>query len=336
MFVADLFVAEEAMFRLQGYKKVAQRKWNARCPVCGDSQTDMSKTRFWIYEYKGDLRAGCFNCNYNRTLGAYLKEYEVDLYRKWLLERRRESGHAEPEPKSEPVQCKAKMPIIERLQFCERLDRLPRNHPIVIYALKRCIPENKLDRLWFTMEWRKLVNSVNPGTYKNETNEPRLVIPMFNDKKEIQAFQGRALRNDPNKYITIKAHADVSKIYGLDTINPSEPVYMMEGPIDSLFIRNAGAITGGQMSLDEVPFANKRVWVLDNEPHHPDTCKRLQKLIDANERVVLWDRAPWHSKDVNDMIMKENATAEQIEQYFKDNTIQGLTAKLRFSKWKRV
>lgn len=334
MFVADLFVAEEAMFRLQCYKKVGQRKWNGRCPVCGDSMTDAHKARFWIYEYKGELRAGCFNCNYNRPMGAYLKEYEPDLYRKWLLERRRESGHSMPV--DVPTKCQSKMPVIAHLDYSERLDRLPDNHPIITYVKNRMIPECKYNRLWFTMDWRKLVNSVNPGTYHNEAREPRLVIPLFNENKEIQAFQGRALRNDPNKYITIKAHSDVSKVYGLDTIDPSLPVYMMEGPIDSLFINNAGAITGGQMSLDEVPYANKRVWVLDNEPHHPDTCKRLSKLIAAGERVVMWDRAPWHSKDVNDMIVKESATAEQIEQYFKENTVQGLTAKLRFSKWKRV
>ncbi|ADM79823.1 DNA primase [Aeromonas phage phiAS4] len=49
----------------------------------------------------------------------------------------------------------------------------------------------------------------------------------------------------------------------------------------------------------------------------------------------MWDRCAWASKDVNDMIMKENATAEDILQYCKDNVVSGLQAKLRFGKWKR-
>ncbi|AZV01085.1 hypothetical protein KNU35_gp146 [Escherichia phage vB_EcoM_005] len=58
--------------------------------------------------------------------------------------------------------------------------------------------------MWFTKEWPALVNSVNPGTYSKEMPEPRLVIPIFNKNKQIESFQGRALRKDaPQKYITI-------------------------------------------------------------------------------------------------------------------------------------
>lgn len=336
MFLADLDFAERAMMHLPKFRRVANgKKFNARCPICGDSATDMSKARFWMYEHKGVLRAGCFNCGYNKPMGNYLKDYEPDLYREWLLERRKEKDTYKPAVK-EVKQCTAKMPVIEKLNFCERLDTLPENHPIVKYVANRALPKEVYGRLWFTMDWRKLCNSVNPGTYQKELQEPRLVIPIFDDKKQIQSFQGRALRKDPNKYITIKAHPEASKIYGLDTINPNKTVYFMEGPLDSLFIDNAGAITGGSLALSEVPFKSTRVWVMDNEPRHPDTTKRIANLLEAGERVVLWDRSPWHSKDVNDMILKDGATKEQIQQYFKDNTVSGLAAKMRFKKWCKV
>lgn len=336
MLAADMIYAERAMMHLPMFSRKPGNKWNGRCPVCGDSATDSHKARFWIYEYKGNLRAGCFNCNYNQSFGNYLKEYEPDLYREWLLERRKETGTYKPPIVKQEPQNTAVMPVIQKLETCVRCDTLPDEHPINKYLAGRMLPREVWNRFWFTREWPKLVNSINPGTYHKEIQEPRLVIPIFNDKGKIESFQGRAMRESRNKYITIKAHPDATKVYGLDTINPLKTVFFFEGPIDSLFIDNAGAITGGQMSLSEIPYKETRVFVLDNEPFHPDTCKRLQLLIDAGEKVVLWDKAPWKAKDINEMILKEHATKEELQTYLKSNIVQGLTAKLRFSKWKRV
>lgn len=270
-------------------------------------------------------------------MGTYLKDREEELYREWLLERRRENNTFKPQAEK-PIEEKftKKMPVIEKLNFCTRLDTLPEAHPIVKYVANRKIPKDVYRRLWFTKEWQKLVNSISPGTYAHERGECRLVIPMFDSNGDIQSFQGRALGPSPNKYITIKAHEDASKIYGIDTINGNKTVWFMEGPIDSLFIPNAGAITGGSIDLHEVPYASTRVWVLDQEPYHPDTCKRMSRLIDAGERVVMWDKCPWPSKDVNDMILKDGATPEALVEYFKANTVSGLQARLRFGRWKRA
>ncbi len=312
-------------------------KLNCRCPICGDSQKDMNKARFWIFDAGQGLRCHCFNCEYNKWLSQYLKDNEPDLYREYLLEKRKEQVFDKPKTVEPSEKINAKLPVIEKLNFCERLDRLPKEHPIVKYVTARCIPSTSWKRLWFTNQWPSLVNSVNPGTYKNETNEPRLVIPIFNKKGEIESFQGRALRkNAPQKYITIKAHEHATKIYGLDTLDESKLVFVMEGPIDSLFIDNAIAITGGSLDLAQVPCNGNRAWIMDNEPRHPDTIKRMKRLVDAGERVVFWDKSPWKSKDINDMIMKEGATASEITCYINQNISQGLMAKLRLDKYARV
>lgn len=314
-------------------------KLNCRCKVCGDSQKDMNKARFWAYPAKDSgIRVHCFNCEYDAWLSKYLKEFEEDLYREYILEIRKEKTFAKPERKEVEVsdKFKAKMPVIEKLEYCTRLDKLQPDHPIIKYVRSRFIPENQWHRLWFTMQWPALVNSVKPGTYSNETNEPRLVIPIFNSNKDIESFQGRALRKDaPQKYITIKAHDDATKIYGLDTVDERKRVWVMEGPIDSLFIPNSIAITGGSMDLSIVPFKETRVWVMDNEARHPDTIKRMTKLVNAGERILFWDKAPWPSKDINDMIKDDGATPEQILDYMNKNTEQGLMAKMRLSRYAR-
>lgn len=330
--------AEKVFSVLPRFRRVngSQFKLNARCPICGDSQKDEFKARFWCYPAGDSLRVHCFNCDYDNWFNVFLKENDQDLYREYILEKRKESIYDSPINKTAAKEPEPVQEFIEKLDHCERLDRLSKDHPIVKYVKARCIPDSALKRLWFTNQWPALVNSVNPGTYSNEKNEPRLVIPIFSREGKIESFQGRALRKDaPQKYITIKANENSSKIYGLDTVKDGD-VYVTEGPIDSLFIPNAIAITGGSLDLDIVPFKDRRVWVMDHEPRHEDTIKRMKRLVDANERVVFWDKSPWSSKDINDMVMKEKATASEILDYIKQNTASGLQAKMRLSRYSKV
>lgn len=314
----------------------AQFKLRCRCPVCGDSQKDENKARFWAYGLPDDVLLKCYNCDYVKPIGIYLKEYEPDLYREFILELRKDKMVQREKPVEKPK------PVVEetkgiKLIHCERLDKMDPNHPIVRYIAGRKIPKDKWNRLYFTLKWPALVNSVNPDTYKTERDEPRLVIPIFNSKGIIESFQGRALRKDaPQKYITIKSNEHATKIYGTDTTKSGENVYVLEGPIDSLFLDNAIAITGGAMDLSLVPFKEDRVWIMDHEPRKDDTIKRMKRLIDAGERVVFWDKAPWEKKDINDMIQKEGARIEDIQSYIENNIASGLMAQLRLQKYSKV
>ena len=316
-------------------------KLNCSCMICGDSATDRLKARFWYYEYKGTMFCHCFNCDYSAGFGRFLENHDESLYREYLLEKRKEETFGKKETprvvETEISEKFTKKLIIERLDFCERLDRLPANHPIVKYVENRAIPKAAYKRLWFTSQWQELVNKNKP-TFDNPKKECRLVIPIYNREGKIESYQGRALSSAARqKYMTIKAHEDASKIYGVDTVDESKQwVYVMEGPIDSLFIPNAIAITGGSLDLDQVPYKDKRVWVLDNEPRHPDVKKRVKKLIDSGERVVLWDKSGWKGKDVNDIVKAGEASAEEILQYFEDNIVYGLMAQLRFSTWFKI
>lgn len=333
--------AYRAFSHLPRFKQVTNGhrfKLNFRCPICGDSQKDQFKARGWAYEQPtGGIVVHCYNCDAHLGLAKYLRENEPDLYREYILEVRKEQGQSRSAPKKEVKLPPVEKKFIQKLDYCERLDRLSPAHPICKYVAGRKIPKDKWNRLWFTTQWPALVNSVNEGTYSHEKNEPRLVIPIFNEKGKIESFQGRALSKDaPQKYMTIKAHELATKIYGQDTVDPNKLVFVMEGPLDSLFINNAIAITGGSIELSMVPYEGNRAWIMDHEPRHPDTIKRMKKLIDAGERVVFWDKSPWSSKDVNDMIMKEGATPEQIMDYINNNIESGLMAKMRFTRYAKI
>jgi hypothetical protein len=341
------YVDNEFALRIFSYQRNFKQvstmpfKLNCSCMICGDSATDRLKARFWYYEHKGTMFCHCFNCDYSMVFARFLEEQDESLYREYLLEKRKEETFGKKETprvvETEISEKFTKKLIIERLDFCERLDRLPENHPIVKYVENRSIPKAAYKRLWFTSQWQELVNKNKP-TFDNPRQECRLVIPIYNKEHKIEAYQGRALSSlARQKYMTIKAHEDASKVYGVDMVDDSKQwVYVMEGPIDSLFIPNAIAITGGSLDLDQVPYKDKRIWVLDNEPRHNDTIKRMEKLIAAGERVCFWDEAPWHSKDINDMVAKEGADPRDIEEYIVDNWAVGLLAQLRMSKYRKI
>lgn len=309
-------------------------KLSGRCPVCGDSATDKTKARFWYYHHQGTPFVNCFNCAYTKPFEWFMKEYYPALHDKWMLaslESRKEFEIKEPElPKT------AKL-IVNELKFSQCLTSLPEAHPVISYVKSRKIPKEQWHRLWFTSQWQELVNSVKEFTYKIPKPEPRLVIPIFNKSGQIESFQGRALRSDANaKYLTIKASEESTKIYGQDRIDDSEPVLVLEGPIDTLFISNSIAITGGSLDLDSVPYKGNRIWALDNENRHKDSMRRLKNLIDAGETVAFWDKAPWQSKDINDMVKDDGATGDQIKQYLIDNAEDGLMAQLRFTEYCKI
>lgn len=312
---------------------------HARCPVCGDSKTNEYKARFNAYEYQGSILVNCYNCDYSKPLAVFMHDYYPDLYKEFIYRRykeRVESGEITPRKRERNelnYQTKP-IPVLPTIEYSQRLDTLPPEHPVIKYVQNRMIPIEKYKRMYFTMNWQELVNSVNPDTYKNPKPEPRLVIPIYNKDFEIEAFQGRALRQvQDKKYITIKTCEEATKIYGLDTVNPEKLVLVLEGPIDTFFVDNAIAMTGGTLDLNVLPFKGKRAFVMDHEPRHKDTLSRMQNLIDAGEPIVMWDKSPWSSKDINDMIMKEGATKEEIYEYMTSNIVSGLAAKLRMKNY---
>lgn len=331
-------IARDIAYTLPMYKLVSSSplKVNFRCHICGDSHTDKYKARAWFYEHKGELRYGCFNCNENMTFYYYLKTYHVERFREYLMEKRNEDLILNP-IKDEIEKFKKVIPVVKQTvidSLATRLDLLADGHPAKSYMQNRMIPVDKMCLFWFTMEWKQLANKVNASTYKYTEQEPRIVIPIFDKNNDITSMQGRALRSDAKlRYMTIKVDEESNKIFGLERIDDTKNVFFLEGPIDSVFIDNGLAIVGGNMTLSDAPFVGKRVWVLDNEPRSVDTCKRIKKYIDAGEKVVLWDNCRWTSKDVNDMIMKEGATVEEINTYLSRNIIQGLQATLRFNRW---
>ncbi|MGL6229353.1 MAG: hypothetical protein ACRC3J_09130 [Culicoidibacterales bacterium] len=314
-----------------------ETRLNFSCPICGDSKKDEYAARAWFNEKEGSVWYGCYNCGWNKPLSVYLKMFVPDEYRNYIKEKFKNTDR----PKrvtTLAVKEEKQIKAVHEIPYSVQCSTLPENHPIVKYMLKRCIPRHRHDLFYFTQEWRKLANYVCDETYTKENasiKENRLVIPIYNKDMSIACVQGRALSDDGIRYMTIKADQEASKVYGMERVAGKGDVFIFEGPIDSTFVKNGIAIVGGTMALEEAPYPGRRVWVLDNENRAYHTLKRIENLIAAGERVVLFDKIPWKSKDINDFISKENATEQQIQDYLESNIIKGLSAKHRFAQYSK-
>jgi hypothetical protein len=122
---------------------------------------------------------------------------------------------------------------------------------------------------------------------------------------------------------------DHQKIFGLDSINPEETVYVTEGPFDSLFINNSIAMCGSDVDLSGYNY--QFVYVFDNEPRNKQIVSKIATAVEQGYQVVIWPSTV-KVKDINDMVLAGLNPSAII----KDNTFTGLEAKLRLNNWKKV
>jgi hypothetical protein len=161
-----------------------------------------------------------------------------------------------------------------------------------------------------------------------------MIIPYFTPAGKCFAFQARAYGKEEPKYYTIKVDATEEKIYGLDRIDYGKPIYIVEGPIDSLFIPNCLAVSGSSFDMPTIrSILTNATLVMDNEPRSKDITKLLDKNIKLGYNVCMF---PEHieQKDINEMILA-GMTSEEIVETINTNTFKGIEAKLRFSTWKK-
>jgi len=191
--------------------------------------------------------------------------------------------------------------------------------------------------LYYTETFKEWTNTIVKNKFPNvEKDEGRLIIPFFDKSEKMIAFQGRSLDpNNPVRYITIKITENECKLFGLEKMDESKPVYVVEGPIDSLFLDNAIAMAGSDLSSScnlnsEIEF----VIVMDNENRNKEIVNKIETFIKKGYSVCIWDEKI-QQKDINDMILS-GMSSEELHDSIKSRTFKGLQAKVALNKWKRV
>ena len=318
------------------FKKKGDNLWNFRCPYCGDSQKSRTKARGYVFRKKADLFYKCHNCGTGATLANLIKHVDSKTYDDYILERYRDGGTVTRSPVPKP-EFKFDAPVFKKDIFksLRSISELADTHPARRLVEKRRIPKQFLSNdLYLCDSFYKFTNTLIKNKFPSLSGDhPRLMIPFRNEEGEIFAYQGRAFGKEVPKYITIKLDEDADKIYGLDRVDKNKQIYVVEGPIDSMFVDNCIAVAGADFSK-ELPLDGNITIVFDNEPRNKEICKQIQKTISQGKSIVLWPDSIKH-KDINDMILA-GYSKDIIQQIIKDNTFSGAAAQLRFTEWRKI
>ena len=329
---------------LEQFKIVRTKPFNARfrCPICGDSKTNRFKARGYFYEHSGHINVKCHNCSYSSSLSTFLKNTNPALYTEYRLERLRESGQEDKTPEkfiSDISKFATKrIDHFEPFKELKKISQLPHDHPAKTYVTLRKIPPNTHYRIYYTATYCHWVNQIIPGKFSDKSlalDEPRIVLPFIDTNGYVFGFTGRAIRKSTSlRYSTIMLDDNKEKVFGLDTINPDKTVYVVEGPIDSLFLSNCCAMAGSDINLNVIASQDKLVVIYDNEPRNKEIVSKISKAIDKGFKVCIWP-TDIELKDINDMISVGFSSA-LVQDIIDNSTYQGLAAKLRLQQWSRV
>jgi phosphoribosylpyrophosphate synthetase len=124
------------------------------------------------------------------------------------------------------------------------------------------------------------------------------------------------------------------KVYGLERVSFQRPVFITEGPLDSLFIDNCLAAAGADLILKNKISNEQVTYIFDNEPRNKEIVNRMYKVIEQNYNVVVWPD-DIQLKDVNDII-KSGVSINQLKEIISSNTYSKLSAMTKLNYWKKV
>ena len=319
--------------RLEKFKKIRAGVYNFRCPYCGDSQKHKNKARGYIYQNKADYNFKCHNCGMTRSFTYFLKDRDQPLYDEYIMERYKEGltgkGTVTPEPKFTFPQ-----PKFRKKDICDELTKISElntTHRAKKYLINRGINEDTLSKLYYCPNFKEWTNKHKKIFDNTKHDDQRIIIPLRHSDGQLFGYQGRSL--DPTskmRYITVMLDEDAPKLYGLEKINTQKPIYILEGPFDSLFVENSVAMCGSDVDIRSFGWSDY-IWVFDNEPRNREIVSRIERCINRGDKVVIW---PSHiqEKDVNEMILAKRDIRTIIE----SSAYSDLTAKLKLNLWKKV
>jgi hypothetical protein len=318
-------------------QKVRDNILRCDCIICGDSKTKRSKKRMFFVARENNVLVYCHNCGYSTGLKSFIQTKAPDLLEEYNLF----GFKATPKKvtlqniKESLVACVPKVKekktfitVTELNSLSECFSTLKENHPARTYVVNRHIPFSKVR---FCTNFHELTSALDCGDQYSGYKIPCMIIPFFLANDKISILQARFF--DPKvkpKYLTVKLDPDVRKIYNADFVDYSKPIYVLEGPIDSMFVDNAIAMAGS----DGVPEKDSDyIWAFDNEKRNPEIAAKILAHIDYGNKVIIWKKTDTF-KDINEGIVSGKLDKKLVMDFLKSRTFSGLKAKLEFIKWR--
>lgn len=306
---------------------------NHRCPYCGDSQKNKLKARGYHFPNGDSFIYKCHNCGKSTSSINFLKDNFPVVHRDYKKEWLKEHGRT---PKTH------KMPSANTFKFIPKtkpiLDKISVDawtHP----SSKSYLEDRGISReikLRFVENAQSLTELSPKYSDRVFGNDPRIVIPFYDEDGVLVGVSGRAINESPLRYLTVRIDADRPLIYNLNNVDKTQKVYVTEGPIDSFFLKNSIAVGGSDFGKIPPDIKENAVLIYDNEPRNDVILKKLESVISDGYNVCIWDKKKVGScKDINDMV-RTGLTPEELTEIIDACTFRGLSAKAKFMEYKKI
>ena len=307
--------------------------YRGTCFSCKEGASFGQKTR--LNYYVDDDLIVCYNCQKSWGTLNWIKEVAGKSFKDILRESQEYDNFStvsyeeflDQKPKSNQTLPVDSINLSDPIQIKYYSD-----DPVVCYALNY-------------IKTRRLDTAINKCTFyislKDYLHKNRLVIPFSDLDNKIRFYQTRAIykeNENMGKYLS-KLNADKS-IFGLNTVDESlDYLFVFEGPIDSMFVKNGISMAGLKISEHQKELLNKyflfnKIWVLDNQLENIDVKNKMLQLIDAGEQVFMWPKNYSNFKDVNEICCALKINSVEPE-FFIRNSYSGLKARTMVSFDKR-
>lgn len=319
--------------KLENFKQKNNDLFNLRCPFCGDSKKNKLKSRGYLYRKKNDMFFMCHNCGTSTSFGKFLSFIDPTLFKEYQLERYKNDSHSNTKQpdfsvfKTKPIVQKINLPTIESL---------PVDHTARKFLENRKLSTDYFTQLYYAKDFSAFIDELIPNHDKNLIkNDERIVIPFYDEKNILLGVQGRTITNSAVRYITVKLDDDNKKVFGLNRVNFNKKIYVVEGPLDSLFLKNCIAMMDASLyNAATIVGKHDFVFVWDNEPRNKEIVRHMNEAINSEKNICIWPQNI-KEKDINDMVMA-GYSSTQIQEIIDNNTYNGLRAKLQFENWKKI
>ncbi len=328
--------------RLSMFARKDDNVWNMRCPICGDSRKSKTKARGYILGKDGKFIYTCHNCGITIPFSKFLEQVDPAAYNEYRRETFLERvGNTERIVEPAPDISKFITPKFIKytaLSELKKISQLDVDHPAKRYVVARKIPSVMHSKLFYAPKFKTWTNKLKPDKFDlSKKDEPRLVIPFVDQNGNLFGYQGRAFFNVEPRYITIILDDEKPRVYGLEKLDVRERVFVVEGPIDSMFLPNCIAMGSAYLDRTSLKIGivpSNTVMVYDNEPRNKDIVKAIDKSIDMGYNVCIWPDSMQY-KDINEMICG-GISSKDIQKIIEENTFRDLQAKMRLTQWKKV
>lgn len=315
-----------------GYPKFnkVSNTYYAGCPTCREGNSWGKKRR--LYYIIDDNYLFCQNCSRGWSPLNWISEVSHESVEDVL----KDVENYEPnireiiEQHEKKVAQKPKVPTLPtdsiNLMDARQVDYYS-NNKVVQDALD-FIKERRLDTAAYRSKslWVSL---------KDTSNKNRLTIPFYDLNGQIVFYQTRALYDEDNPPKYKSKLGNDKTLFNIERIDPShDKIYGLEGPIDSMFVKNAVGMCGLTMTdkqreqLRNYPF-HEFVYVLDNQLDNDDVYDQYEKILRRGDKIYIWPREI-EEKDIN-----EFCTNKKLDEFphrvIDENVYQGRAGLLRLA-----